>query len=58
LIEDPRKNGEIWSKLFLQDTKKNQKNIDLIKRGLGEEFYNTLIDPTDHLYLYDFLDIL
>jgi hypothetical protein len=58
LNEDPRKNGEIWSKSFLQDTKKNQKNIDLIKRGLGENFYNTLIDPADNMYLYDFIDIL
>jgi hypothetical protein len=30
LIEDPRKSGEIWGKVFLNNTKKNKKYLDAI----------------------------
>ncbi len=48
----------MWSKEFLTNTKKNQKYIDTIKKGFGEEIYKILIDPASNLYLYDFIDIL
>ncbi len=58
LSEDPRKGGEMWSKQFLRDKQKNQKYIDTIKKGFGQEVYNTLIEPSGNLFLYDFIDIL
>lgn len=56
--EDPRKNGEMWSKSFLQNVKKNKKHIDLIVDNFGEDVYKFIADPKSNVYLYDFMDIL
>lgn len=56
--EDPRKSGEMWSKMFLSNTKKNKRFIDLIVQSFGEEVYNYITDEHSNVYLYDFMDIL
>lgn len=56
--EDPRKNGEIWSKGFLTNTKKNKKYIDLINSNYDPSVYKFITDKESNVYTYDLKDVL
>lgn len=45
--EDPRKAGEMWGKVYLNNVKKNKKIIDLIIKGYGQEVYEFIADKTN-----------
>ena len=55
---DTRRIGDIWSKSFFKDTKRNQIMIDQIIERYGEAVYNFITDETNNIYIYDFMDIL
>jgi hypothetical protein len=58
ISEDPRKSGELWSKVYINNTKKNKKIIDAIISNYGQEVYNFISDKANNVYTYDFFDIL
>eukprot|EP00347_Sterkiella_histriomuscorum_P010784 403374933 len=55
--EDSRKNGELWSKSYLQNTKKNQKMIDLLKQEYDPSVYEFISDSNNQAFTYDFRDV-
>ncbi|CDW89712.1 cysteine protease family c02 [Stylonychia lemnae] len=57
ISEDLRKNGEIWSKAYLLNAKKNKKIIEMIQSQYDLSVYQFISDKENNAYTYDFKDV-
>ena len=56
--EDPRKNGEMWSKSYLNNKKKNKKILELLNEQYDPSVLQFISDTTNNAYVYDIRDVL
>lgn len=53
-----RLDTEVWSKGYLENEKKNKKDIEGIVKGYGQNVFEMVKSRDSNLYLYNFSDVL